>query len=70
LNFIKTLEEILQDGQREGFFVSSLDAKLLAQLLVNTLHGLLMLSSLPSQPVNVGTDEVKQVAALLVGGKR
>jgi hypothetical protein len=70
LNFIKTLEEILQDGQREGLFVSSLDARLLAQLLVNTLHGLLMLSSLPSQPVNVGTDEVKQVAALLVGGKR
>ena len=70
LTFIKTLEEILRDGQKEGVFIRSLDAGLLAQLLVNTLHGLLMLNSLPFQPVSVGTDEVKAVAALLVGGKR
>jgi len=69
LTFIKTLEEILRGGQKEGVFIRSLDAGLLAQLLVNTLHGLLMLNSLPFQPVSVGTDEVKQVAALLVGGK-
>jgi len=70
LTFIKTLEEILHNEQREGVFIRSLDAGLLAQLLVNTLHGLLMLNSLPFQPVSVGTDEVKVVAALLVGGKR
>jgi AcrR family transcriptional regulator len=70
LTFIKTLEEILHSGQREGVFIQSLDAGLLAQLLVNTLHGLLVLNSLPFQPVSVGTDEVKAVAALLVGGKR
>jgi hypothetical protein len=70
LTFIKTLEEILRGGQRDGVFIQSLDASLLAPLLVNTLHGLLMLNSLPFQPVSVGTDEVKQVAALLVSGKR
>ena len=70
LTFIKTLEEILRSGQEEGVFIRSLDAGLLAQLLVNTLHGLLMLNSLPFQPVSVGTPEVKQVAALLVLGKR
>lgn len=70
LTFLKTLEEILGTGQREGVFIRSLDAGLLAQLLVNTLHGLLMLNSLPFQPVSVGTEEVKQVAALLVGGNR
>jgi hypothetical protein len=67
--FIRALEEILRRGQRQGVFVRSLDAGLLAQLLVNTLHGLLMLNSLPFQPVNVRMREVKQVAALLVGGK-
>ena len=70
MTFIKTLEEVLRGGQREGVFIRSLDAGLLAQLLVNTLHGLLMLNSLPFQPVSVGTDEVKAVATLLVGGKR
>lgn len=70
LTFIKTLEEILRSGQRERVFIRSLDAGLLAQLLVNTLHGLLMLNSLSFQPVSVGTEEVKQVAALLVGGNR
>jgi len=69
LAFIKTLEDILRGGQRQGAFIRSLDASLLAPLLVNTLHGLLMLNSLPFQPVSVGTHEVKQVAALLVGGK-
>ena len=70
LTFIGTLQEILRGGQREGIFIQSLDAGLLAQLLVNTLHGLLMLNNLPFQPVSVDTEEVKQVAALLVGGKR
>jgi hypothetical protein len=68
--FIKGLEEILRRGQQSGVFIRSLDAGLLAQLLVNTLHGLLMLNSLPFQPVDVGIDEVKQVASLLVGRKR
>jgi AcrR family transcriptional regulator len=67
--FSRALEEILRRGQQEGVFIRSLDAGLLAQLLVNTLHGLLMLNSLPFQPVNVGMDKVKQVAALLVGRK-
>jgi AcrR family transcriptional regulator len=67
--FIKGLEEILRRGQQSGVFIRSLDAGLLAQLLVNTLHGLLMLNSLPFQPVDVGMDAVKQVAALLVGRK-
>jgi AcrR family transcriptional regulator len=70
LAFIKTLEEILRGGQRDGVFIGSLDAGLLAHLLVNTLHGLLMLNGLPFQPVSVGKDEVKQVAALLVGEHR
>jgi len=70
LTFIKTLEEILRGGQQRGIFIQSLDAGLLAPLLVNTLHGLLMLNSLPFQPVSVGTDEVKQVAALLVEERR
>ena len=69
LNFVKTLEQILRMGQAEEVFIQSLDPGLLAQLLVNTLHGLLMLNSLPCQPVNAGISEVKQVAALLVGGK-
>jgi TetR/AcrR family transcriptional regulator len=67
LAFVNTLEEILRRGQQNGAFIRSLDAGLLAQLLVNTLHGLLMLNSLPFQPVSVGKNEVKQVAALLVG---
>jgi AcrR family transcriptional regulator len=70
LTFIKTLEEILRGGQQRGIFIQSLDASLLAPLLVNTLHGLLMLNNLPFQPVSVGTEEVKQVAALLVAEKR
>lgn len=68
--FIRALEEILRRGQQEGLFIRSLDAGLLAQLLVTTLHGLLMLNSLPFQPVSVGMDEAKQVAALLVGRER
>jgi AcrR family transcriptional regulator len=67
--FIRTLEAIFRRGQHQGLFIRSLDAGLLSQLLVNTLHGLLMLNSLPFQPVSVGMAEVKQVAALLVGGK-
>jgi AcrR family transcriptional regulator len=65
--FIKSLEEILRRGQQEGVFIRGLNAGLLAQLLVNTLHGLLMLNGIPFQPVNVGTEEVKKVAELLVG---
>jgi AcrR family transcriptional regulator len=68
--FIGALDEVLRSGQRQGVFIRGLDAGLLAQLLVNTLHGLLMLNSLPFQPVDVRMEEIKQVAALLVGGER
>ena len=62
LTFIKELEEILRRGHQEGLFTTRLDAGLLAQLLVNTLHGLLMLNGLPFQPDSVGMKQVKQVA--------
>jgi AcrR family transcriptional regulator len=67
LAFVKTLEEILTLGQQSAVFTTKLEAGLLAQLLVNTLHGLLMLNSLPFQPISVAIEDVKQVATLLVG---
>lgn len=69
LTFTKTLEDIVQRGRKEGMFKSSLDAGLLADLLVNTLHGLLMLNSLPFQRVSAEIEEIKHIAALLVGRK-
>jgi AcrR family transcriptional regulator len=69
LTFLKALEEILKRGQQVGLFTTRLDAGLLAQLLVNTLHGMLMLNSLPFQRVSMEIEEIKHVAALLVGQK-
>jgi AcrR family transcriptional regulator len=65
--FIRELKTIIEDGQRKEHFSSNLDAELLAQLLVITLHGLLMLNSLPDQDVRVRSKEAREVASALVG---
>lgn len=66
-NFLHELEAILRSGQKEATFRSALKPALLAQLLVTSLHGLLMLNSLPGQPIRVAMEEIRKVAASLVG---
>jgi AcrR family transcriptional regulator len=70
LAFIEKLEEILRNGQQQGLFVSGIRPALLAQALVNTLHGLLMQNSLAFQPIRVQVDEMRQIAERMVGLKR
>jgi AcrR family transcriptional regulator len=67
--FIRGLEAIIQRGQATAGLVRNLEPGLLAQLLVTTLHGLLMLNHLRCQPARVGVNEVRKVAELLVGLK-
>lgn len=69
LSFISTLEEILRAGQRQGVFAAGVRPAVLAQLLVISVHGLLMLNSLAFQPVNVQMAEIRQVAARIAGLK-
>jgi len=66
-NFLHELEAILRSGQKEATFRNALKPALLAQLLVTSLHGLLMLNSLPGQPIRVAMEEIRKVAASLVG---
>jgi AcrR family transcriptional regulator len=70
LAFIDKLEEIVRNGQQQGLFTPGVRSALLAQALVNTLHGLLMQNSLAFQPTKVQMDEMRQVAERLVGLKR
>ena len=65
--FVGELEDIIQTGQKKALFTNNLKPRLLAQLLVTTLHQLLMLNGLPYQPVRVGMGEARKVAAILVG---
>ena len=66
-NFLHELEAILRSGQKEATFRIALKPVLLAQLLVTSLHGLLMLNSLPGQPIRVEMGEIRKVAASIVG---
>jgi AcrR family transcriptional regulator len=70
LAFIEKLEEILRNGQQQSVFAPGLRPALLAQALVNILHGLLMLNSFAFQPKRVQVDEMRQIAERLVGLKR
>ena len=65
--FLQELEAILRSGQKEAVFGITLKPGLLAQLLVSSLHGLLMLNSLPGQPIQVEMEEIRKVVASLVG---
>ena len=65
--FVDEMEGIIQTGQKKALFTSNLNPRLLAQLLVTTLHQLLMLNGLPYQPVRVRMGEARKVAAILVG---
>jgi AcrR family transcriptional regulator len=67
LDFVGTLEEILRRGQQKRLFSAKLPPAVLAQLLVGTLHSLLMLNNLVFQPTSVKTDEVREVARQLIG---
>jgi len=67
--FIRELKAIIDAGRQKGLFSSDLNAELLAQLLVVTLHGLLMLSSLRGRSARTQVSEVRKVAAILVGAK-
>ncbi|MEW6735114.1 MAG: TetR/AcrR family transcriptional regulator [Acidobacteriota bacterium] len=67
LTFIDKLEKIILAGQQQGIFSPGLRPALLAQLLVITLHGLLMHNSLAFQSFNVDTNEIRQVAERLIG---
>ena len=67
LDFVGTLEEILRRGRQQRLFSAKLRPTVLAQLLVGTLHSLLMLNNLAFQPVSVKTGEAWEVARQLVG---
>lgn len=68
--FIDKLEAIINAGQKQSVFSTWLRPVLLAQLLVSTLHGLLMQNNLPYQNIIVQEEEIKRVADHLMGLKR
>jgi AcrR family transcriptional regulator len=70
LAFIEKLENILHNGQQQGIFAPGLRPSLLAEALVSSLHGLLMLNKLAFQTVKVKVDEMRLMAEQLVGMKR
>jgi AcrR family transcriptional regulator len=67
--FIEKLEEIIRNGQQKGIFAVGLRPSLLAQLLVGTLHGLLMQNGMPFPNVTADGNEIRQVAERLAGLK-
>jgi AcrR family transcriptional regulator len=70
INFIEQLEGIINAGQKEKVFSAWLRPSLLAQLLVSTLHGLLMQNSMALHPITAQEDEIRRVADHLLGVKR
>lgn len=67
LIFINKLEALIKKGQEQKIFTYSLRPALVAQLLVNVLHGLLMQNCLKFSHLVVKESEIKQVAHRLVG---
>jgi AcrR family transcriptional regulator len=67
LTFISKLEALIKKGQEQKIFSHSLRPALVAQLLVNVLHGLLMQNYLNFAHLLVKEQEIKQVAHRLVG---
>ena len=67
--FVVELGDIIQAAQKRALFTSNLNPRLLAQILVSTLHQLLMLNGLSYQPLRVGREEARKVATALVGLK-
>ena len=67
LDFIGTLEEIIRRGQRQRVFSVKLRPRVLAELLIGTLHGLLMMNNLAFQSISVKTDDAREIARRLIG---
>jgi AcrR family transcriptional regulator len=69
VGFLARLEEVINEGQRRHVFSTDLRPALLAPLVVDALHGLLAQNSIRYQPFRVKSDEIEQVAQLIVGLK-
>jgi AcrR family transcriptional regulator len=67
LRFIDGLADIIRSGQKQKIFHSSLKPRLLAELLVATLHQLLLLEGKSHGGNRVAKKEAMSVAAALVG---
>jgi AcrR family transcriptional regulator len=69
VGFLARLEGVIKAGQRRRIFATGLRPALLAQLLVDALHGLLAQNAVRYRPFRVKTDEIERVAKHLVGLK-
>jgi AcrR family transcriptional regulator len=67
--FIRELTSVIGTGQNANLFARALTADLLAQSLMITLHGLLMLNSLGGCPAKISVNDVRKVAKILTGLK-
>ncbi|MBI4854244.1 MAG: TetR/AcrR family transcriptional regulator [Acidobacteria bacterium] len=67
LTFIEKLESIIYLGQQQNIFANNLRPSLIAQILVTSLHSLLLQSNLALPHLRVEEGEIKQVAYRLVG---
>lgn len=67
LTFIEKLESIIYLGQEQNIFASNLRPYLIAQILVTSLHSLLLQSNLGLPNSKVEEGEIKQIAYRIVG---
>lgn len=65
--FLEKLTRILTTGQNQGVFQAGVRPDVLASLLVTTLHEMLMHNILCPEPAQATEEEIKRVAARLVG---
>ena len=69
VGFLARLEKVIKAGQRGRLFTTDFRPALLAPLLVDALHGLLVQNAVRYQPFRVKRDEIERVAKHLVGAK-
>ncbi len=67
VGFLIKLEEIIKAGQRQSVFTVQLRPAIMASLLVGSLHGLIAQNMLRYQPFQIAENEMRVVAANLVG---
>lgn len=67
IEFLAKLEEIIAAGQRQSVFKVNLRPAIAASLLINSLHGLTAQNTLCYQSFQIEEDEMRLVAANLVG---
>ncbi len=67
VGFLIKLQEIIEVGQRQNVFTVNLRSAIVASLLVNSLHGLIAQNMICDQLFQIAEDEVRIVAANLVG---